>query len=108
MKKKIYSIYFITFGIIALVNVVLIPLSIIYNIKIGTIGSLALTIFYLLAFNFSSIVLSKTKLKYHGKTVTKEIQDDIIVKIFWKRALLFGMMVSAIVALIYVVLYYVL
>lgn len=108
MKKKIIKIYLIVFDFIALVNIFLIPLSIIYGIKVGTIGSLILTVVYVILFNLSNIMISKAKLKYHNKEVTKEIEEEIITKIFLKRALLFGMMACAIISLIYVVLYYVL
>lgn len=105
MKKLIYKIYGIIYGIILLIHIILLPLSIIIDIKYGLYGSLILTIIYLLSFNFSSIVLSKTKLRYHGKEVTEEIKLDLIKKIFIKRCLMFGMAICAIISLIYIVIY---
>ena len=106
MKKLIYSIYGFCFGFIIIVSVILIILSIIININIGVYGSLALVVLYILGFNFSSIVLSKSKLKYHGKEVTKEIEQDIIKKVFWRRGLMFGMAISAFIALIFILVSY--
>ena len=105
MKKLIYKIYIIIYGIIAIINIPLIPLSILIDIRIGVYSSLILTIIYLILFNLSSISLSKSKLRYRGKEVTEEIKNDMIKKIFIKRCLMFGMAICAIIALIYIVIY---
>ena len=107
MKKQIYNIYYSVFGFLVGINVILLILSIIFNIKNGMYGSLISTVLFVLAFNFSSISLSKTKLKYHGKPVTKEMENDIVYKIFWKRCFMYGMAIQAIIALVYIIIWWI-
>ena len=106
MKKLVYKIYGITYGFILLVNIILIPIAIIKGVEIGVYVSLGLTVLYGVLFNLSSVSLSKAKIRYRGKEVTKDIKNDIIKKIFIKRSLMFGMMINAIISLVYVVIYY--
>ena len=73
---------------------------------IGLYGALIITVVYVLGFNISSIILSKSKLRYHGKTVTKEIEEDIVSKVFWRRCFMYAMGAQAISALAYITINY--